>query len=186
MKANLLPARLASVIRRPYATADAFSQLFDRTNRIVFRYIYGIGGGSPQDVEDLTAETFLRAWKARHRFSGDEDAALGWLLQIARHLVIDSYRRRKIITDEHLDAADLIAMDNGPEDNMLAREQWNQVWSLVQSLPNQQREMLVLRYLVGWRINRIADHLGIPENTVSVTLRRVMDRLITMNGDEQS
>jgi DNA-directed RNA polymerase specialized sigma24 family protein len=44
--------------------------------------------------------------------------------------------------------------------------------------------MLVLRYLVGWRINRIAEHLGVPENTVSVTLRRVIDRLAGEKHDE--
>jgi RNA polymerase sigma-70 factor (ECF subfamily) len=182
LKASLLTSRLA--VGRPYTTAEAFSQLFDRQNRVVFRYIYGIGGGAPQDIEDLTAETFLRAWKARHRFQGDEEAALGWLLHIARNLVIDSYRRRKVDTDEHIDAADTIAADNGPEDDLLAREQWNRVWDLTQSLPAHQREMLVLRYLVGWRINRIAEHLGVPENTVSVTLRRVIDRLAGEKHDE--
>ena len=73
--------------------AESFAKLYDRAHVIVFRFIYSLHGGPPQEVEDLTAETFSRAWKARHRFSGNESAAIGWLLQIARNLVIDAHRR---------------------------------------------------------------------------------------------
>ena len=65
---------------------EAFVRLYDRAHLMVFRYIYGMYGGPMQDVEDLTAETFLRAWGARDRFTGDEEAAIGWLFQIARRL----------------------------------------------------------------------------------------------------
>jgi RNA polymerase sigma-70 factor (ECF subfamily) len=44
----------------------------------VFRYIYGLSGGPLQEAEDLTAETYARAWKTRQSFSGNEEAALGW------------------------------------------------------------------------------------------------------------
>jgi len=62
---------------------------------IAFRYIYGMTGGLVQEVEDLTAETFFRTWKKRAQFRGSEQAALGWLLTIARNLVFDTHRRKK-------------------------------------------------------------------------------------------
>jgi len=52
-------------------------------------------GGLVQEVEDLTAETFFRTWKKRAQFRGSEQAALGWLLTIARNLVFDTHRRKK-------------------------------------------------------------------------------------------
>ena len=80
--------------------------LGDQTHLAVYRYVYGLTGGPQQEVEDITAETYLKAWHARRRFSGNEDAATGWLLQIARRLVIDSYRRRQARpTDTDIDAA---------------------------------------------------------------------------------
>src|SRR5512143_3577572 len=90
--------------------AEAFSTLFARTHIIIFRFIYGIHGGPLQEVEDLTCDTFYRAWKGRTGFSGDDHDALCWLFTIARHLVIDAQRRRNTRfedTSEHLDDATL-------------------------------------------------------------------------------
>src|SRR5690606_20294822 len=112
-------------------------------------------------------------------------AAIGWLLRIARHLVIDTYRQRQRRGhDENLDGFEICSPERGPEDEALAREQWDKLWQLIETLPEQQREMVVLRYSLGWRINRIAAHLDLTENYVSVTLRRTIDRLANMNGEE--
>ena len=52
-------------------------------------------GGPREEVEDLTSETFTRAWKSRNKFTGDDHDALCWLFTIARNLVIDVHRRTK-------------------------------------------------------------------------------------------
>ena len=110
----------------PLESAEAFSALYERNYRSVYRYLYGLRGGPAEDVEDLTADTFARAWKSRRSFAGDpHSAGTGWL----------------------------------------------------QRLPGEQREMLVLRYLLDWRITQISEYLEIPENTVSVTIRRTLARL---------
>lgn len=77
----------------PITNPEKFRILYEKNHLSVFRYIFGLVGGSQDEAEDLTAETFLRAWKARHRFEGDMDSAIGWLIQIAKRLVIDNYRR---------------------------------------------------------------------------------------------
>jgi RNA polymerase sigma-70 factor (ECF subfamily) len=162
----------------PYEDPQAFSQLYERVHLLVFRYIYGLHNGSSQEAEDLTAETFTRAWNARRNFVGDESAAIGWLLKIARNLVIDTHRRVKVrgIPDD-LDEALISAPDASPEVQTLQREQTRILWQLLQTLPDQQREMLVLRYMLGWQVQEIGTHLNIPENTVSQTIRRVLARL---------
>lgn len=55
----------------PLAAPSAFRKLYERNRLPVFRYVYGLTGGPQEEAEDLTAETFLRAWKARHDFQGD-------------------------------------------------------------------------------------------------------------------
>src|SRR5512147_1960317 len=77
----------------PVTSLANFRALYEHNRLSVFRYIYGLTGGPQDAVEDLTAETFLRAWKARHRFEGDLESAIGWLIRIAKRLVIDDYRR---------------------------------------------------------------------------------------------
>lgn len=168
----------ARVVSAPYKTRAAFRALYTETHLTVFRYVYGLNGGSIQDAEDMAAETFTRAWKSRNRFVGDSNAALGWLLKIARNLVIDSHRkhaRRK--TDTGIDQMVIIAPDTSPEEKAIIAEQCRIMWRLLQDLPDTKREMLVLRYMLGWRVNRIARHFGLPENTVSVTMRRLLKQL---------
>lgn len=176
-----LPAiRFAGLRRRtaPYYSAEAFSQLFESAHLSVFRYIYGLTGGPAQEVEDLTAEVFLKAWTARDTFEGSTDAALGWLLLIAKRLVIDAYRKReRQKTEPGIEDLIVAAPDSSPEEQAVTAEQVGILWGMLQELPDDQREMLVLRYLLGWRVNRIAAHFNLAENTVSVMLRRTISRL---------
>ena len=158
--------------------AEAFTRLYEKTYLIVFRYIYGLSSGPLQEVEDLTAETYERAWKARGRFQGDEQAALGWLLRIARNLAIDLSRRRKVRdVDESLQIELLVDPHVLPEINIITREQIETLWRLLGTLPEDVREMIVLRYMLSWQVKQVAEHLGTKENNVSVTIRRALKSL---------
>jgi RNA polymerase sigma-70 factor (ECF subfamily) len=159
----------------PIASPAAFSALYERNRLPVFRYIYGLTGGPQDDVEDLTAETFMRAWKARQHFDGEADAATGWLIRIARRLVIDDYRRRKARPVGKPDEAGSAAAT--PEQNALDSEQQQRLLALLAELTDEQREMLVLRYWLGWRVSAVAAQLGMTENNVSVTIHRTLARL---------
>lgn len=159
-------------------SAEAFTRLYEETYLIVFRYIYGLSSGPLQEVEDLTAETYARAWKTRQRFRGDEAAALGWLLRIARNLAIDLSRRRKVRPlDENVPIEFLADSNPAPEIDVMLREQIVILWHMLGALSDDIREMLVLRYIVGWQVKQIAAYLQVSENNVSVTLRRALKSL---------
>jgi RNA polymerase sigma-70 factor (ECF subfamily) len=159
-------------------TSASFSAFYERSYLPVFRYLYGLTGGPQEDVEDLTAETFMRAWRARRAFQGDEDALLGWLMKIARRLFIDDYRHRKArpVMGDPI-PAELPLNEPRPEEVVLAGEQQQMLWRLIRALPDEPREILVLRYLLGWQVKQVATYLDIPENTVSVTIHRTLERL---------
>jgi RNA polymerase sigma-70 factor (ECF subfamily) len=168
--------------KAPLLDRASFENLYARTHLVVYRYIYGLYGGPVEEVEDLTAETFLRAWNARRRFSGDDGAALGWLLRIARNLVIDAIRREKVrrVTggfDEENAEPDPFPALASPEEQAAFREQVRTLRVILLELPAEHREMIVLRYILGWPVKGIAAHLGLLENTVSVILRRVFQRI---------
>jgi RNA polymerase sigma-70 factor (ECF subfamily) len=161
-----------------YEDAEAFHRLYEETNLSVFRYTCGLLGGPGAEADDLAAETYFRAWNARRSFHGDGKAALGWLLRIAHNLVIDAYRREKTRGEsQDIEELAIPSLEPGPEQQALQQEQLQVLWSLVKKLPEDQREILTLRYVLGWPVKEIAAHLGILENTASQTIHRTLSRL---------
>ncbi len=160
--------------------AEVFSDLYEDTSLAIYRFIYGLTGGPPDEVEDLTIETYLRAWKNRRDYHGEMQSAIGWLIRIARNLVIDTYRRGKIRPEyrpENLDEDLLSTTEASPEERCILNEDQQTLLHLLHLIPDEARQMLVLRYLLGWKVTQIAAHLAVPENTVSVTMRRSLERL---------
>jgi RNA polymerase sigma-70 factor (ECF subfamily) len=145
----------------------------------VYRLIYALHGGPAEDVEDLAAETFERAWRGRKRFHGDEDAATGWLITIARNLVIDVQRKQQrreppsAIDDVEIQTPAELAVER----HILRNEQQTALLAALQTLPVQEREMVILHYVLGWQVKRIAAHYDMLENTASVKIRRALERL---------
>jgi RNA polymerase sigma-70 factor (ECF subfamily) len=160
--------------KSPITSPAKFREVYEHNRLPVYRYIYALTGGSPENAEDLSAETFLRAWKARHQFEGDMDAVTGWLIRIAKRLVIDDYRRTVRATRNL--PADL-QIQSTPEQTAIHDEQQKFIIRLVADLPDEQREIIVLRYLLGWRVNDIARYLGITENKISVSIHRTLSKL---------
>jgi len=155
-----------------------FSLLFEQTHQMIFRYIYSLHGGPQEEVEDLTADTYWRAWRARHNFQGNHCGATGWLFKIAKRLVIDSYRRGKTHNFEiDIEEVNISIPGATPEEKVLHKEQIEDALILLQDLPIEHREMITLRYVLGWRVKDIGSFMEIPENTVSVTLRRAFKKI---------
>lgn len=160
--------------------AKTFSHFYESCHLVVFRYIYGMTGGPVQEVEDLTAKSFFRAWKKRSQFQGSEQAAIGWLLTIARHMVFDAYRRRKVHPQVELEGnwSDHYSYTQATtKSRILEREQFRIVWQLIQGLCPEQREILILRYMLGWQVKEIARLTNSSENSISVNLYRTMKKI---------
>ena len=170
-------------LQPPFQDPVNFSHLFTNTQKTIFRYIYGIHGGPIEEVEDITCETYIRAWKGRNHFWGDEHDALCWLFTIARHLVIDTHRRKKVHPDSMYSPLDFdidcmnFSNQTNPEDQAYDTEQFRQLWKIIQNLPGDKREVLILRFMLGWKVKEIAQFLHKQENTVSVTIRRCLEQI---------
>lgn len=76
----------------PFVGAEDFSDLYESTYPAIYRYIFGLTGGPVEEVEDLCIETYLKAWINRRQYHGEPQNAVGWLIRIARNLVVDAYR----------------------------------------------------------------------------------------------
>jgi RNA polymerase sigma-70 factor, ECF subfamily len=156
---------------------DEFARFYEQNHLSVFRYAMALCAGDQGEAEEITAEAFFHAWEKRQQFSGSAPAALGWVITIARHLLID---RRRAQTSRPVEAElDGEAPDTRGqiEELLVDAEQTAEVLAALRSLPVPQAELLTLRYVLGWQVKAIAAHQGLPENTVSVYLRRALASL---------
>lgn len=143
----LTTEKLLTVFRHgdsPYSSAQAFHHLYDTTHVSIFRYIYALYNGSVEEVEDLTADTYEKAWKARHRFRGDDDAAMGWLVTIARNVTIDQQRKqRRSPMINSLETVETLSSPHPEVDQQaILYERQRQLLSIMEQLPVQEREIL--------------------------------------------
>lgn len=154
---------------------DAFAALYDRHAPSVYRHAYRyVRNGAL--AEDVTQETFVRAWRSRDQFSDARGSARGWLLAIAGHRALDSLRHRSC-RDEALDATFDVP---GPDDTgaeVLRRERADAVATALLELPTDQRTVIELAYDNGLSQTEIARRLGVPLGTVKGRARLGLRRL---------
>ncbi len=115
-------------------------------------------------ADDLTQEVFLRAWRSADRYDSTRSTVRGWLLAIARNLVVDSYRAdtarpRTVGSDDLLLS---VPVEDAVDDAVSA---WSMAESLKQLTPAH-RDVLVCLYYRRWTLAETADHLGVPVGTV--------------------
>ncbi len=172
---------------------DAFRKLTDPYRRELQLHIYRIVG-SAQDAEDLLQETLLAAWRGLAQFEG-RASLRAWLYRIATNRSLDALRASRRRPDDH-------AMTHFPEptrwseplwlepypDSLLegiadqapgpeARYETSETVALafivgLQHLPAQQRAVLVLRDVLGYRAGEVAEMLATSEASVNSLLRR--------------
>jgi len=126
-------------------------------------------------AEDLTSQTFEKAWRARHRYRRDLAGFATWLLAIARNVAIDHRRSRR----EHApldDAADVSA-GGTPEDDRAHASDRERLAALVTRLPERDRELLALKYGVGATNRAIAELTGLSESNVGTIIHRAVQVL---------
>lgn len=143
---------------------DAFETLVDRYQGLVFRFLFHFMGHR-DDAEDITQETFLQLFRKLDCYDPAQSLK-AWLLTMARHLAISHHRRQ---TPAPLDPAVIgeLVRDvvSGPEAEVLSRDEVRIVHEALHQLPDEYREVLVMRYLLDMPLQKVAEVLNIPEGT---------------------
>jgi RNA polymerase sigma-70 factor, ECF subfamily len=161
---------------------DAFQVLYESHLDTVYRYVYyKVGNG--QLAEDLTQHIFMKAWEAIHRYQWRELPFQHWLLRLARNAVIDHYRSMKPTNSSLLDP---ISVGVDPEVEIAQSEMVNTLQDAVRQLPDEQREVIVLRFIEQMPHADVAQHLGKSAATVRVIQHRALQALRKLlEADEQ-
>jgi RNA polymerase sigma-70 factor (ECF subfamily) len=157
----------------------AYRDLVERYQRQVYSLAMRMVRVS-EDAQDLTQETFVRMFRALDRY--DPDRPFGaWLTTIASRLCIDHIRRRRLkpislfqrdsASDEEyvIDVAD---PGPGPEEVAAHGEEERGAQSLIDSLPEHYRVVVVMRHQQDLSYEEIAEALHVPLGTVKARIHR--------------
>ncbi|QDU84603.1 ECF RNA polymerase sigma factor SigE [Planctomycetes bacterium Pla163] len=161
-------ARFASGDRRAFA--DLVRVLGPRVRATLVRLV-----GSRDDADDLTQETFVRAWRRREQFDG-RGSVEGWLLRIAVHLARDHQRRTPRPALE-LDVERDRDRGPGPEGVASRRELERALRLAIASLPQRLRAPLVLRVVEERPYEEVARILELAPGTVRIQVMKARRRL---------
>jgi len=165
------------VARAQRGSLDAFSQIVRALQDRLYNFLRQ-RTRCDQDAEDLTQETFLRAWReiarydARHAFST-------WLFTIGSRLAIDRSRARTLPMAAGSDHAPEAASTKHPADQLMTHEASANIWEIAQHvLTDSQRAALWLRFAEDLPPATIARILDMSAVNVRVTLHRAQKQLL--------
>jgi RNA polymerase sigma factor (sigma-70 family) len=152
------------------AADDTFEALYRQRYRDIYRYVLLMLRGT-EDAEDVTGEVFQRAYAAWGSGHGPAGQPLPWLLLIARRLVIDKTRRRRLVAWIPLGVLSP-AHEPHDADDTGRTEFWIWFDRFARELPERQREALILRYQRDLDDETIGEILGISTSGVRSLVAR--------------
>ncbi|HEY1570849.1 MAG TPA: sigma-70 family RNA polymerase sigma factor [Pseudonocardiaceae bacterium] len=157
--------------------AEAFGRLYDQYVDSVFRYVL-FRVGDRTLAEDVTSETFLRAFRKIESLSYQGRDVGAWFVTIARNIVLDHVKssrfRLEVATADPDEGNDTQA---GPENQVLTRFTHTELLRCVRELGDDQRECIVLRFLQGLSVAETAAIMGRNEGAIKALQHRAVRRL---------
>lgn len=168
------------VMRASRGDGEAFGKLYDLHLDAVYRYVY-YKVGSADEAEDLTAQVFLKAWEAMPRYQWREIPFSHWLMRLARNAVIDHFRAKRPKAD--LDEG-LVSQEPDPQSQYLQKETATRLESAIRRLPEEQRAVIVLRFIEGMDYAQVAGIIGKSHGALRVIQHRALAALRRMLSQE--
>jgi RNA polymerase sigma-70 factor (ECF subfamily) len=175
----------ARLVRQAQAGEEAaFVALYQQNQPSVYTYIY-YRVGERMTAEDLTAEVFVRLVGKINRFKPGKRPILAWLYTIAGNLVADHYRRKGRATWLPL-SEEVRSNGHSPSQMVQTAQEHNRLAAAMEQLTEEQRQVVLLRFVERRSIAETAAILGKTEGAVKALQHRALAALRrTLEKDEQ-
>jgi len=160
---------------------EAFESLLGFYEKRVFNFLWQMVRNA-HDAEDLTQETFLKAYQSIQRFNSNQNFST-WLFTIAKRTAFNHFRAAKQF--EELSPDHEVDLDD-PSILLQQKDERTALWTLAEALPPEQREALWLRYAEGFSIAETVAILRTNQIRVRVLLHRARKNLATRLRPQQA
>lgn len=166
----------STLIKRAKKDPLQFEAIYRNYADKVFNYFWYRNGHDKELAEDLMQETFLKAFEHLPKYKITGTKYITYLLNIAHNLLVDYYRKPKSVPVEELPAD---PMPHEITDEIDRKSEAEALWKAVQTLPNRNRDALLMFYRDEMPVKEIAKVMGSTENAVKLNLSRTRKRLST-------
>ncbi len=160
------------------STTAEFIALYDEMADQLFRHCY-FKVSNRELALDIVQETFTRTWE--YIAAGKEIKNIkGFLFKVANNLIIDEYRKKKVVSLETLQ--EQTGFDAPVQDHKktIFNVEVDTVLAQVKKLDDKYREVIIMRYVNDYSPKEIASILGESENAVSVRINRGIKKVQEM------
>ncbi|MBI2635699.1 sigma-70 family RNA polymerase sigma factor [Candidatus Peregrinibacteria bacterium] len=155
--------------------ADAFEKLYLQFFLPIYRYTAFRMDASA--AEDIVADVFVKAWEKLHKYKPKKGIPFGaWLFRIARHTVIDAYRRNRDFDEVSEELADPDALNRADAETRNA-DVLRVVRNALDQLPRRYKEILILSYIAELPHHEVARVLRMTEGGVRILKFRALRKL---------
>jgi len=160
---------------------EEFLALHDEYADVVFRMCLG-KVSSRDEAKDLAQEAYVRVWERLSKGGEPIDNLRAFLFTVARNLIKDYYKRKKPVLERDLPEGVLTQIPVASE--AVERSDARIALEAVRALPAPYTEVLLLHLVEGYGIGDIADMLNERPNTISVRLKRGLEKVrVTLRTD---
>lgn len=172
--------------RSDSVAAESLDRLYKEHWRDLCRYIAGTFGQGPPEPEDVAQLAFVRV--AAHRDLAVIRNPRAFLWRTARNIVLSEKRSLSV---RRLRAEDVKQVffategdDHTPERVLVAKEQYETIWTVLEKMPATRRRVLVLNRIEGYSFAEIARRIGLSQTAVKKHAARAMVDLDLALGED--
>ncbi len=163
---------------------EAFVALFEATSSRLKAFAMQCGATS-NDAEELLQECMLTVWRKAHTFNPKTGTAITWLYTIIRNKRIDFARKGRydaVLSDDLWNEESGTDLENDVASDLEAKV----ARTLLESLPDEQRQVVYKVYFEGKSHSEIAADLDLPLGTIKSRLRLAMKKLDTLAKEQMT
>jgi len=163
---------------------NTLAAIFDKYAPPLYKYLVRLGSG-PQEADQMVGDVFAHLLEKLSEGKGPQTNLRSYLYQAAYHLVVDHARRRKYTTP--LDTAEIV---EGEKDSVQTQSEESILLetlavAIKKNLTEEQRNVIVLRYMEGFSLKETAEIIGKKVNAVKALQYRGMSRLREVINSEK-
>jgi len=162
-----------ALVAKMKTSPNTFEELYRRNVQAVYKYFYN-RTHNQNEAEDLTTQTFLAALEALPHYN-DHGTFVAWLFSIARRKAVDHFRANARRTTQ--DLPDDIPVDSDFLNDVIRTERLQNIAAIFNALPEKDKELIRLRYVVELSFADIGRILHRSEGAVKKAVYRIIERM---------